>query len=109
MRGGTIVREARRRAGLTQTELAARLGTTQSAVARLERGATEPSFERVAAAVRVCGLELVPHVRPADDSDWSVASGNLALTVDQRVRRHRSAVRFAEAGRRALAEARTDA
>ena len=109
MRGGTIIREARRRAGLTQAELAGRLGTTQSAVARLERGTTEPSFERVDAAVRACGLELAPHIRPADDADWSVASGNLELTVDQRVRRHRSAVRFAEAGRRALAQARSDA
>jgi transcriptional regulator with XRE-family HTH domain len=106
MRGGTVLREARRRAGLTQVELAARLGTTQSAVARLERGVTEPSFARVVAGVRACGLEFVPQVRPVDNADWSVASGNLLLTVDQRVRKHRSALRFAQAGRRALLDAR---
>jgi transcriptional regulator with XRE-family HTH domain len=101
MNGGTLVREARRRAGLTQTDLAGRLGTTQSALARLERGRTEPSFERVAQAVAACGLELVPAIRVADDSDWSVASANLALSVDDRIRRHQAALRFAVAAREA--------
>jgi transcriptional regulator with XRE-family HTH domain len=106
MRGGTLIREARRRAGLTQRELAARLGTTQSAIARLERGGTEPSFDRVVEAVRACGFELVPRLVPADDSDWSVASTNLAVDAETRVRRHRAALRFAEAGRRAMTDAR---
>lgn len=102
MRGGTLIREARRRAGLTQLELAARLGTTQSAIARLERGASEPSFERVVGALRACGIDLVPRLLPSDDADWSVASTNLAVDPDTRVRRHQAALRFAEAGRRAL-------
>ena len=62
MKGGAVVREARRRAGLTQTELAARLHTTQAVIARLERGRTEPAFARVVEAVRACGLELVPQL-----------------------------------------------
>ena len=106
MRGGTLIREARRRAGLTQLELAARLGTTQSAIARLERGATEPSFERVVDALKACGFDLVPRLLPSDDTDWSVASTNLRVDPDTRVRRHQAAVRFAEAGRRALRDAR---
>jgi hypothetical protein len=32
MSGGVLIREARRRAGLTQVELAHRVGTTQSAI-----------------------------------------------------------------------------
>jgi transcriptional regulator with XRE-family HTH domain len=72
MRGADLIREARRRAGLTQAELAARVGTTQSAIARLERGA-EPSVRRVAELVRACGLELrvslAPIVPPSPPPD----------------------------------------
>lgn len=109
MRAGIWVREVRRRAGLTQAELAARIGTTQSAVARLERGGSAPTLERLALITRACGLELVPTLRPADDSDWSVASANLRLGVDARVRQHQAALRFARAGRRAVAERRGEA
>lgn len=45
---------ARRAAGLSQTEIAARMGTSQSAVARLERGdldARLSTLERYAAAL----------------------------------------------------------
>jgi ribosome-binding protein aMBF1 (putative translation factor) len=45
--------EARARAGLTQAELAERMGTSQSAVARLESGKAKPSvatLEKLAAA-----------------------------------------------------------
>lgn len=88
---------------MSQVELAERLGTTQSAIARLERGRSEPSFSKVVAAARVCGIELVPRLVDVDDADWSVASTNLDLSVDARVRRHRTALRFALAGRKALA------
>jgi len=98
-----VVREARRRAGLSQAELAKRLGTTQSAIARLERGRSEPSFSKVVAAARACGIDLVPRLVDVDDADWSVASTNLGLSPDARVRRHRQALRFALAGRKALA------
>jgi len=106
MQAGDLIREARRRAGLTQRELAERLATTQSAIARLERGGTEPSYERVVEAVRACGMDLVPQLLRADDADWSVASSNLNVSPDARVRRHQAALRFAIAGRRALADAR---
>ena len=101
MTGATLVREARRRAGLTQTELARRVGTTQSAIARLERGHTDPSVERVRHLVNAVGLDLHVGLAPIDDSDWSVARSNLALDVDARVRQHAAALRFARAGRQA--------
>jgi hypothetical protein len=56
---------------------------------------------RVQDLVRACGMELGVRLLPADDSDWSVARGNLALDVDTRVRQHQRALRFARAGRAA--------
>jgi ribosome-binding protein aMBF1 (putative translation factor) len=40
--------EARQKTGLTQAELARRMGTTQSVIARLENARHMPSFEMVA-------------------------------------------------------------
>lgn len=52
---GLRIARRRRQAGLTQVELAERMGTTQSAVSRLESGRTLPTFdllERFASATR---------------------------------------------------------
>lgn len=49
--------QARAQAGLTQAELAQRMGTSQSAIARLESGRVRPStqtLERLAAATGTC-------------------------------------------------------
>ena len=46
--------EARHAAGMTQAQVAARMGTSQAAVARMERGVIKPSWgsiERYASAV----------------------------------------------------------
>lgn len=85
MRGGLLIREARRRAGLTQAELAARLGTTQSAIARWEAGAHDPAFATVARAVRVCGLDLQIRLVEADDHDDGLIAYMLSLSPAQRV------------------------
>ncbi len=53
---GRQVRELREAQGLSQGEVAHRMGTTQSVVARLEAGGTKPTLrtlERVAAALQV--------------------------------------------------------
>lgn len=58
---GARLREARLQAGLTQEALARRLGTTQSAVARMECGPKRMSLEsirRVASALG-CDVALV--------------------------------------------------
>ena len=62
---GERIRAARETAGLSQRELAARMGTSQAAVARLEAGgvgATLTTLHRVAAAL---GLELSIDLRPS--------------------------------------------
>lgn len=90
--GNDLVREARKRAGLTQRELAERAGTTQSAVARLESGRTRPTFESVLRLLRLCGMDLDVMLVERDSSDWMQAQRLLELTPGERLER---AVRMA--------------
>ena len=60
--GPELVREARTRAGLTQAELARRVGTSQPAIARIEAGRSQPSFDRVVELLRACGFDLLVHL-----------------------------------------------
>lgn len=83
--GNDLVREARRRAGLTQRELAERAGTTQSAIARLEAGRSTPTFDTVLRLLRLCGLDLDVMLVERDDSDWAQARSLLGLTSEERV------------------------
>src|SRR5439155_9279562 len=106
MRGNHLVREARKRAGLTQAELAARVGTTQSAIARLERGKTTPTLQRISDLVRACGFDLtIGMANTDDDHDWSLVQQNLRLSPLQRVEKAKRALEFMmelqEAGRAA--------
>jgi transcriptional regulator with XRE-family HTH domain len=50
---GRLVRVFRERAGLTQVQVAARLGVSQAAVAQIERGQASPSLELADALARV--------------------------------------------------------
>ncbi len=59
-----LVRTARRRAGLTQRELADRAGTSQPAVARCERGGVIPTLASLNRLLRACSEELVLSSRP---------------------------------------------
>jgi transcriptional regulator with XRE-family HTH domain len=58
MEAGELIATARHQVGITQTELAARLGTHQSVVARWETGKTQPTFQTVLAAVSAAGLDI---------------------------------------------------
>jgi transcriptional regulator with XRE-family HTH domain len=53
-----IIREARLKAELTQTELARRIGRDRAQVARWETGGQDPSFENLRSVVEACGFEL---------------------------------------------------
>jgi transcriptional regulator with XRE-family HTH domain len=62
-----IIREARLKAGLTQTQLAERLGRERAQVARWEIGGQEPSFANVVAVVEACGFALSVEIVERDD------------------------------------------
>jgi transcriptional regulator with XRE-family HTH domain len=61
-----LVREARRRQGISQAQLALRAGTSQHAVSLIERGLRQPSLETLERLLLVTGhrlsggLEVVP-------------------------------------------------
>lgn len=55
---------ARSRAGLTQTELARRMGTTQPVVARLESGRIEPSLRTLKRLAQATGSKLMIRFDP---------------------------------------------
>jgi transcriptional regulator with XRE-family HTH domain len=86
--GGDLIREARRRAGITQAALAERAGTAQPAIARWESGRTAVSLDDVLRLVRLCGLELEVALVPRDDSDLAQAARLTGLTGQQRLDRN---------------------
>jgi transcriptional regulator with XRE-family HTH domain len=82
---GRLIREARLRAGLKQSELARAVGTTQSAVARWESDDATPNFERLREIVRACGLEIGYGLYRRDDETVKVVRDGLSMTPAQRV------------------------
>lgn len=80
--GGLMVR-ARRRAGLTQGEVSARIGTTQSAVSRWENGHEEPRLSNLVAVLRACGLQA--ELLVDDDVDRTQIRQQLAMSPRQRL------------------------
>jgi transcriptional regulator with XRE-family HTH domain len=88
---GELVASARSAEGLTQTELARRMGTTQSAIARLETGRSNPTVATVEKALRACGYTLEPRARAFEDSvDESLIAAGLRMTPAQRLENHRA-------------------
>lgn len=97
MTGGHLIAEARKRAGLTQAELARRLGTHQSVVARWETGRSRPDFDTVVRAVRAAGFDLDVSLVAADDHDLSLIRRELTLLPHQRLSAMVAAVRALDA------------
>ena len=62
---GEKVRDARESVGLSQRELAARMSTSQAAVARLEAGGTSATLTTLQKAAAALGLELTIDLTPA--------------------------------------------
>jgi ribosome-binding protein aMBF1 (putative translation factor) len=65
---GYRLRLARENAGLTQAELAARLGVTQQAVARAERWDSNPTVKVLAAWADALGVRLELELRPGRET-----------------------------------------
>ena len=87
MTGAQIIQAARLKAGLTQAELAERLGRDRAQIARWEVGGQEPSFENLRAAVEACGFVLKLEIaeREVDQAMDAELEASLLEAPQQRV------------------------
>jgi len=88
MSTSTLIRDARKRAGLTQAELAERAGVTQSVIARLERGGGNPTFLTLERVLHAAGhrLELSAVHQGLRTVDETLIAQQLALSPAERIR-----------------------
>ena len=101
---GALLREARLRAGLSQRALAQRAETSQSVVARIEQGRSDPSTATLARLLAAAGFELRAELTPiavADTHMLDDVGRILALTPEARLLEVRNVSRFEAAARRA--------
>ena len=86
---GDLLVEARRRAGISQAELACRSGVATSLIGRYERYEVIPSLERLRTLLRACGFELSFRLANVDptDHDRVLIERELARSPEQRLRR----------------------
>jgi transcriptional regulator with XRE-family HTH domain len=82
----SLLRDARSRAGLTQAELARRLGVSQAAVAKLERPRANPTIATLEGALRGTGRQLVLSTEPLKRGiDETLVFEQLRLSPEQRL------------------------
>lgn len=81
---GALLRQARKRAGLSQVDLAARAGVTQSVISAYESGQRQPSIPALDRLVGAAGFELTLGLRRPPGR-----LRRLSGPVGRRVRRHR--------------------
>lgn len=66
---GVILRDARRRARVSQRQLAIRTGVSAPAISRIENGHESPSFERFAGFMGALGFEPSVELRELSGSE----------------------------------------
>jgi transcriptional regulator with XRE-family HTH domain len=85
---GELLREARRRHGVTQEQLAARARTSQAAISRIERDVVSPSVGTLTTLLDLLGEELELSSSPIDyGHDRTLIAANLRFTPEQRIDR----------------------
>ena len=98
-----LLLSARRRAGLTQRDLARRAHTSQSVIARIESGAVSPSWKTLQRLVNRAGFDLQGVLSPRRHSRSHMLDDVpriMRLTPEQRLRELHNAARFFAAAAR---------
>jgi len=86
-----LVRTARSHAGLTQAALAERAGTTQTAIARLERPGANPRVATLRKVLAAAGHRLDVQATPGPpDEDETLIASQMRRTPAERAARHES-------------------
>lgn len=88
MTSGTLIRQARLRARLSQAELSERSGKDRAQIARWERDVVTPSLDTLREVLQACGfdleLRLVPF-EPFDPREESRLRAELERTPQERL------------------------
>ena len=101
---GRLVKQAREATGLSQAELAERMGTTQSAVARLESAGANPRLDTLKRVVAATGYELTLGLDRPMGIDETLIAESLKRSHPERLRDFESFYRSAKSlGSRAFA------
>jgi transcriptional regulator with XRE-family HTH domain len=82
---GRMIRHARKRAALTQRELAAKSGIPQETIARIERGRADPRVKTLDRLLEACGFGLESMPRLGIGIDRSQVRQRLHLTPGERL------------------------
>lgn len=86
MNTGPMLKAARRRAGMTQRELAAAAGVPQATVGRIEAGTVSPRADTLFRLLHATGHELFVDRRLGEGIDRSLIRDRLRLTPEERIR-----------------------
>jgi transcriptional regulator with XRE-family HTH domain len=84
---GRMVRDARRRASLTQRQLSAKAGIPQETIARIERGRVDPRVKTLDRLLEACGYGLESMPRLGIGIDRTQIRALLELTPSERLAR----------------------
>lgn len=99
----TLLREVRRRASLSQRDLASLAGTSQSVVARIESGETSPTVRTLTHLLKAAGMDLRIELVSAPVPDSHMLDDVVrirALTPEERLDEVARLARFAAAATR---------
>jgi transcriptional regulator with XRE-family HTH domain len=83
---GQLLKQARRRRGVSQARLATRAGTTQSVISRIERDGVSPTVDTLRELLHLLGEDLVLET---ESRDWGIdrtqVRERLRATAEERV------------------------
>ena len=85
MKAARFLRHARRRAGMTQRELAQATGVAQPAIARIERGAISPGIDTLERLLAATGATLEVAPRLGIGVDRTLIRASMERSPEERI------------------------